>query len=136
MTESFWPDLPTVKVRTPHAILLEQASALAEQTRGLLVGQVRRSQENKDFVSHLSILAPSLNNYTYVVLSLTYPIGLYPSRLFFHARNQEFQIADEQMLLTGLKVVLSSDEIKRVMSGLLAQFRGDEDIKAETTGRS
>jgi len=64
MTESFWPDLPTEKVRTPHAILLEQASALAERTRGLLVGQVRRSQDKNNFVSNLSIVAPSLNNYT------------------------------------------------------------------------
>jgi hypothetical protein len=136
MTESFWPDLPTEKVRLPHAILLEQANALAEQTHGLLVGQVRRSQDKQNFVSNLSIVAPSLNNYTYAVLSLNYPVGLYPLSLFFHARNQQFQIADEQTLLTGLKVVLSSDEIKRVMTGLLAQIQADEDVKAESSGQA
>jgi len=57
---------------------------------------------------------------------------LYPLSLFFHPRNQQLQIADEQMLLTGLKVVLSSDEIKRVMSGLLAQIQADEDVNAGT----
>ena len=136
MTESFWPDLPTEKVRTPHAILLEQANALAEQTRGLLVGQVRRSQDNQNFVSSLSIVAPSLNNYTYAVLFVNFPIGLYPSRLFFHARREYFEIADEETLLTCLKTVLSSDEIKRVMSGLLAQIQPDEDVNAETARRT
>jgi hypothetical protein len=136
MTESFWPDLPTAKVRTPHAILLEQANALAERTHGLLVGQVRRTLNGNDFVSSLSIVAPSLNNYTYAVLSLDYPIGSYPLRLFFDARGQFFQIADEETLLSSLKTILSSDEIKRVMTGLLAQIQANEYVSAETSAQA
>jgi hypothetical protein len=72
MTESFWPDLPTAKVRTPHAILLEQANALGELTRGLLVGQVRRSQDKNNFVSNLSIVAPSLKRCFHSVIQSGY----------------------------------------------------------------
>jgi hypothetical protein len=120
MTESFWPIVKFEPVRTPHAILFEQAALLSQSTNRLLVGKATRSVEDDIFISNLYIVAPSLNNYAYRVLQLNHSVELYPVSVSPEFAGARIQAKDEKELLAALKKVLSSDEIKRVLNGLMA----------------
>jgi hypothetical protein len=128
MVESFWPTPSTETKRTPHAVIMEQANALSQQTNGLLVGDVKRTQQNERFISTLSIKAPALNNYTYTVLSINHAITLYPLLLYFSPTSTNTEVLDETALLADLKKLLASDPIKRVMDGLLTQIRAYQEV--------
>jgi hypothetical protein len=128
MTESLWPSVKFEPVRTPHAILAEQAGLLSQNTNGLLVGRVTRSQEHGNFISNLFIVAPSLNNYAYRVLRLYHPVALYPVTVSPEFSSPNVEAADEKELLAALKEILSSDEIRRVLNGLMAQVAVDDEV--------
>jgi hypothetical protein len=133
MSDSLWPDLPRERIKTPHSILLEQANFLGEKTRGLLVGRVKRTQDEEGLYSTLMIVVPALNNYSYAVCRIDYPISLYPCRLYSLIDEARYAITNEDQLTEGLKDVLGSAELKRVMTGLLAQVQADEDAKPRTS---
>lgn len=147
------PSLETI--RTPYTILKEQASILNEMTKGLLMGEVIHNQKDKLFVIILRIKAPSLNNYTYSVLEVQHPIKLYPvfvknlasdnfnsleKSLMNAVDNPLMSLADPSRLLiqqgyskcsseeefeNALGQILSSQEVKQVISALLAQIHAD-----------
>lgn len=141
-TKDLWGDLPSAEtIRTPYTILKEQASILTEKTDGLLIGEVKMSpqieypgiikslvdqerQQSQSFVAFLRIKVPSLNNYTYSVLKIQYPLpDLYPVLVtsFVAAEDRECECATEAEFENALGKVLSSSDVKRVISGLLAQ---------------
>jgi hypothetical protein len=154
--KNLWGDLPNIEtLRTPYTLLKEQASILSEITKGLLIGEVIHNQKDKLFVIILRIKAPSLNNYTYSVLEVQYPIQLYPvfvknlasdnfnnleKNLMNAANNPLMSFVDyggflenqgynkcfsEEEFENALGEILSSPEVKRVISGLLAQIHAD-----------
>jgi hypothetical protein len=142
-------------IRTPYTLLKEQASILTEITNSLLIGEVIHNQKDKFFVIILRIKAPSLNNYTYSVLEAQYSIKLYPvfvknlaSDSFKKLENLEAnklrlglmsaveypgwlenqgyrQCSSEEELEKTLGEILSSPEVRRVISALLAQIHAD-----------
>ncbi len=80
--KNLWGELPNVDdIRTPHAILLEQASILEEITNGLLTARVKRTTEDGKMSNTLQIIAPSLDHYTYNVTNITHGVELYPVRV-------------------------------------------------------
>jgi hypothetical protein len=139
--KSLWGELPKFEtIRTPYTILKEQASILSEITKGLLIGEVKRSQEVQvstkvalskpgtypEFVAFLTIKAPSLNNYTYSVVKVQYPMLLYPVLIESLAvDNLLRECSSEAEFENTLGQILSSQEVKRVISGLLAQIHAD-----------
>jgi hypothetical protein len=127
MTESLWGALPTGGgMRTPHSILLEQAEVLTQQTSGVLVGRVTREISIvSDFKSTLQIVAPSLN-YVYDVLSLHYSVNLYPVSVEPSSSLPGARAENEIQLKAELKRVLTSEFVRKAVSGLLAQIRADE----------
>lgn len=141
MTQSLWGPLETVPIPlTPHMILAEQASFVKKMTGGLIFGRVVRSQyidssiaftprKTDSLVSTLSIVAPSLANYTYQVLSVRYPMTLYPA--FVRSADQlvETRCDGEQALKSALKAILSAPQILRVMQGLIAQIQSETPAK-------
>ena len=129
-TKNLWGQLPkTATIKTPYAILLEQAAMLRELTNGLLVGDVKRDQLMKEdrFEIKLMIVAPALANYSYTVLTVIYPvITLYPVILkpsFDSEKSVECQ--SEEQLMQALEKVLSSIRTQTVITNLLAQIQAD-----------
>jgi hypothetical protein len=149
--KNLWGELPNIEtIRTPYTILKEQASILSEITNGLLIGEVINNQNNKYFVKTLRIKAPSLNNYTYSVVEVQHLIQLYP---VFVKNLTSAPITKATALIDSLRVdlrhpglledqgykkysseeefenalgqILSSKEVKQVISGLLAQIHAD-----------
>ncbi|MBD2016549.1 hypothetical protein H6F96_21575 [Microcoleus sp. FACHB-53] len=154
--KNLWGELPKPEtIRTPYTLLKEQASILSEITNGLLIGEVINDQRDKFFVNILRIKAPSINNYTYSVVQVQYPIQLYPvfvknltsdkfnnleKNLMNAANNPLIGFVDPGGLLVqqgynkysseeefenALGEILSSEEVKQVISALLAQIHAD-----------
>ena len=123
MPENLWGELPlSTPIRTPTVILQEQANTLTELTKGVLVGRVQQSTAGPNFQSTLLIVAPSLNNYSYSVVSIQHPITLYPLTLIDHTVGLGVDQPDEEQFISSLGRILSSDAIKRVVAGLMAQI--------------
>ncbi len=60
----------------------EQATALTQETEGLLRGEVRTSaSRDNELFTTLSIIVPALNNYKYDVATYIQPITLFPGTL-------------------------------------------------------
>lgn len=154
--KNLWGELPKPEtIRTPYTLLKEQASILSEITNSLLIGEVINDQRDKFFVNILRIKAPSINNYTYSVVQVQYPIQLYPvfvknltsdkfnnleKNLMNAANNPLIGFVDPGGLLVqqgynkysseeefenALGEILSSEEVKQVISALLAQIHAD-----------
>jgi hypothetical protein len=154
--KNLWGELPKPEtIRTPYTLLKEQASLLSEITKGLLIGEVTNNQKDMFFVNILRIKAPSINNYTYSVVEVQYPIKLYPvfvknltsdkfnnleKNLMNAANNPLMGFVDSGGLLVqqgynkysseeefekALGEILSSQEVKQVISALLAQIHAD-----------
>ncbi|MDP8965455.1 MAG: hypothetical protein M3O33_16020 [Cyanobacteriota bacterium] len=142
-------------IHPPYTILKEQGSILSEITNGLLLGEITNNQKDNFFVNILRIKAPSIYNYTYSVVEAQYPIKLYPvfvknltsdnfnnleKNLMNAANNPLMSFVDSGGLLVqqgyskysseeefenALGQILSSKEVKQVISALLAQIHAD-----------
>jgi hypothetical protein len=130
--KDLWGEIPSHEtIRTPYTILKEQASLLTQKTNGLLIGEVSRDQKynvskQREIQVTLLIKAPSLNNYTYWVLEVEHPIQLYPlSVQDLAGTNPLLDCSSEEEFEQALGNILSSQEIKRVISALLAEIHAD-----------
>lgn len=128
MTENFWGDLPdTNAFRTPLSILREQSPFLADMTNGLLVGEVKIITEGiGELSATLYIVAPSLDNYRVGVLRIDHGLTIYPvtvTNLIVEAKSNR---GNETDYISYLKEILSSDQIKKVITGLLVNMRSPE----------
>ncbi len=122
MTESFWTIPDVEAIRTPATILTEQAAALTEQTKGVLNGRVVGASGGGTFTYDLTIIAPALGNYTFIAVRVQHGIALYPLTLRNNLTNEGMQIPDEAQFVAKLKGILSSEQMIRVVGGLLAQI--------------
>lgn len=80
--ESLWPDQIRNRVFSPSTILKAQGEALARQTGGVLLGEIRRDvDDEKNIVSlAFNIVVPALDNYRHRVLDVFYSQDLvYPA---------------------------------------------------------
>ncbi len=124
--KNLWGSIPVSgNIRTPYAILLEQASWLGEITEGLLIGKVTKNVENEKFMYNLNIVAPALNNYYYNVTTIIHGIEFYPLQLR-SSDGQFIECETEKMFENRLGDILSSEQTRRVITGLLAQIRADQ----------
>lgn len=81
---SLWPSDIRPDALSPFAILELQAGALAVQTKGILVGQVRVSHDDGDTNTHVSLdlVAPLLENFRRRILTATHRTDrIYPARV-------------------------------------------------------
>jgi hypothetical protein len=122
VVESFWAVPDSATIRTPLSILREQATALTEQTNGLLVGQVEVTQQaDGNLVINLDIVVPGLNDYRARILSYQQPISLYPGRLSGMGVLGTDLVNTEEQFLGSVRKVLSSQHIKNVPTSLISQ---------------
>ncbi len=119
---SLW-SIPNIdNLRTPLSILKEQAAALTDDTRGLLVGDVKTDEDLDGYLDlTLIIRVPSLNNYSYSVLTYTQPITLFPGTMRSNAFATSRTVKSEEEFMFNLKEALQSPAITMAVKGLLAQ---------------
>jgi hypothetical protein len=137
-----WPDdIEVVDIKSPVAVLREQASALGQRTKNIVQAEVEQSNQNyseDNFYYQFYIVAPALNNYRYRLFSMSHDICLYPLSIDVEAEIGEelenaqleenqygesyiLEIKTESELMEGLKAVFSANKTKRVIKALLAQ---------------
>jgi len=118
--QDLWGELSESVERTPTSILREQASALAAKTNNLLSADVSVTTSwPRDFSITFSIVAPSLDDYTYELFSVTHGVELYPVRVTDTAELLE----DEKAFVDWLHKRLSSPKTMQVIRNLLSQAR-------------
>ncbi len=120
--KNLWGDLSNLeRVLTPKEILSDQASLLTQATKGVLVGQVSNNNEYGGFVYDLEVRVPALNNYTYTILTIQHQIELYPVRILANDGRTLATCQSEDGYISALYDILSSKEVKLVLSRLLSQ---------------
>ena len=132
-TSSLWGDLPEVtEIKTPKLLLAEQAKALQELTEGSLTCELTITPTDSDGFMHvMRIVAPSLGNYSVVLVVITHQAKVYPCMI----KSPFIGIAprkctDETQLELGLKVFLQHAKTRELISNLLQQIRADKSIAA------
>ena len=123
-TKSLWGDLTDIEiVRTPKEVLNEQANALTEATKGVLVGSVTVREVPPKFIYDLDVSVPALNNYTYTILTITHEITLYPVRVTVAVTTRaRFETCEnEEEFVHFLENLLSSKDVRFILSRLLSQ---------------
>jgi hypothetical protein len=132
--KNLWGDLSqTDTLRTPFIILKEQAAMLAQQTKGLLIGDVQRLQQGTSNLLSLRIVAPSLGNYRYAVAQVTHDAQLYPLTIKSLADERFVKECDaEAEFEIALGEVLSSREVRKVIAALLSDIHADNPKESGT----
>lgn len=122
--EDLWGDMPDVEtLKTPLLILKEQAELLQEKTKGMLVGQIVASQNGQNFTYTFSIVAPTLNNYTYRVLMVSHALGFYPAVVYDSQKNNiAISCENEEEYKKCLSGLFSSEKNKAAISKLLTHI--------------
>jgi|APLak6261659120_1056016.scaffolds.fasta_scaffold17298_1 hypothetical protein len=109
--------------RPPIAVLKELAQGLEKRTKGLLVGRVEQFFSDPDFSLQFYITAPSLNNYSYEVFSVTHDLSFYPLHIWWTVSQTSRIAGNQEDFEKELKTIFSSPEVKKVINGLLAQIQ-------------
>jgi hypothetical protein len=114
-----WGALDTKELiqRTPLSILREQAALLGEKTGNLVEAQVEKGTYGTDFLLTLNLVVPGLDDYTYELLKVRYPVSLYPVK----DQSTYKEIKDEDAFVEWLRVKLSSPETHKIIGNLLSQ---------------
>ncbi|MCX7110575.1 MAG: hypothetical protein NTX45_10690 [Proteobacteria bacterium] len=139
MNDLWAEDIGITTVKTPVAILREQASLLGKKTQNLVIGEViSSSQDNvkeQKITNRFNIKAPALGNYRYNLFSISHGIDIYPLTMFveggiltelttsdviFGSHNPRV-IRSEADFLSVLNKILKSKRTKQVVHALLAQ---------------
>jgi hypothetical protein len=116
----FWGDLQqATDLRTPLAILREQASMLGPKTSNLVEARVVTQVLGDRFVHHFELVVPPLDNYRYELFTIQHGIDLYPVKEL----REDPEMRDEAELTEWLRQRLSSPETRRIVSNLVAQAR-------------
>ncbi len=122
-TQDLWPaDIATTELRSPVAILREQATLLADKTEGLIVGNVRTVTLGEQLQHTFMFVAPALSHYTFDLFSFTHGPSLYPVEAFDEA-GLLIPIQSEEEFLNFLRDLFSSERTKQIIHSLIAHSR-------------
>lgn len=119
--DNLWGKFDLEKIKTPKAVLREQAELLSSMTKGLLQGYVDDRSRGEKFRINLGIEVPALNNYRYLILEVNYGIAFYPLEVESNIADNCYECASEEDFVDVLKQILSSDDVKNVVRGLISQ---------------
>jgi hypothetical protein len=128
--ENMWGEINApVNQRTPTSILREQASVLSQLTKGVLIGSIEQEPNNNNLlIYNFAVTAPAINNHKIAILTVQYSITIYPLTLTDHTVHVQRQCLNEEGLTSALKNILSSAQVKRVISALLIQSRDNQKV--------
>jgi hypothetical protein len=88
----------------------------------LLKAEIRSATACDNLVQHFAIVAPGLNNYSFLLFYVLHPITLYPATLVWQSAN--YTIPNQAGLTAKLKEILESGQTRQVIEALLAQVSG------------
>ena len=122
--ENLWriPDVSTI--RTPIGMLREQAENLSNATDGALLGAVDTVGSGNELSYDLKVVVPSLNRYMVGIIRYSQKItSLYEGTMYSYLQGKPFRIESEQAFDDTLRSIITSDDVTKVITSLLAQAR-------------
>lgn len=114
----FWGDIEVEQVRTPVAILREQAALLGAKTKNMIEAKVNTHAFKGVFSHQFDVVVPALDNYTYQMFTIRHGVRMYPVTVAGSGR----QLTSEPEFLDWLQKELSSPETKQIIGNILAQI--------------
>jgi hypothetical protein len=115
----FWGEIEQPIVRTPVAILKEQAALLGTKTKNLIEAEVYTDMNSGALDHHLYLVVPAMG-YRYELLRFWHSAtDLYPVTTISASTVQSLET--EEQFVEWLRERLSSSETKRIVGNLLAQ---------------
>lgn len=123
--ENLWGEMPDVDaIRTPIAILKEQASLLKQKTNGLLEGTVQiLEQELDQLIATLDIVAPVLGGYSVRIVQIKYGLHFYPVEVIDILANRGYNSNDEDSYKSNLETVFRSQHVQKIIKTLIQQVK-------------
>ncbi|SPE30838.1 hypothetical protein SBA3_1700005 [Candidatus Sulfopaludibacter sp. SbA3] len=112
----FWGDIAPAQVRTPVAIMKEQAALLGKKTQNVVEGRVASAVHAQQFVHRFHLVVPALDGYTYELFRVAQEIDIYPL-----ITDEGTRLENEEAFTNWLRAKLSSDKTKKILGNLLAQ---------------
>ena len=121
--KNMWGDIHDMTdLRNPHEIIEEQGQLLSEMTKGTLELKVERKQSKTVFNYDVFISLPAMQ-YKQRILRLMHDIKLYPANLYDEQGTNEYRCKNQEEFEDNLATILSANETKVIISGLMAQAR-------------
>jgi len=114
-----WGEIKPSVVRTPVAMLREQASLLGAKTNHLIEGKVHSHASGTKFYHSFSLVVPALDNYSYELFQISHDVGFYPVSV--ENRSSYRELRNQGEFVEWLREKLSSPETKGLIGNLLAQ---------------
>ncbi|MBV9761347.1 MAG: hypothetical protein JO340_12345 [Acidobacteriaceae bacterium] len=115
-----WGNLDLEEIRTPAAILREQAALLGQKTKNLIEARVDLVPMGDRIFHIFKLVVPTLGGYVYELFRVSNTVAnLYPVRV--ERPRQELSTEGEFVEWVGER--LSSPDTRRVLSSLLAQAK-------------
>lgn len=129
---NLWGDLPEVKeIRTPKMVLAEQASLLQQNTKGALTCDLVTHPDGTGIRNTMRIVAPSLGNYSVVLVSVTHQVIAYPCDICSPFLGALIKTCDDETkLLPALQEILQDPKTRTLIANLLQQIKADNSIAA------
>lgn len=125
--KSLWPDFNFDEVKTPLAILQEQANELGYKTKNIITGEIitTESFDEKEnqmvLIYQFYIKAPILSNYRYLLFRLLQRNSLYPVDIYFDPDKIKIENIKEEEFLDKLKDIFSHPKTEETVKSLYAQ---------------
>jgi hypothetical protein len=122
---SLWPSGIRAKIQSPKALLKIQAEALARQTGGVLMGDVRQKEGQEDRTAFsFDIVVPALDNYRHPILNVAYKKELpYPCVIeaqYFQSSNAyDLFMVQGRLIRTAGNVAENDDEFLSILGVVL-----------------
>jgi len=110
-----WGEIAPTQVRTPAAILREQAALLGSKARNVVEADVTTFTLGNTFYHRFNLVVPGLDGYTYELFTISTDVSPYPVDVGGK------QMQTEQEFTEWLRAKLSSPETKKIINNLLAQ---------------
>lgn len=129
--DDLWPvDLDAADIQMPIEILRQQASFLQQRTDYSLRAEVDTQQaravidgETVDALVHrFVVIAPLLGDYRFELLRVAHGLTGYPCKVS-QGKNASLDVDDDTSFRGALQKIFGSNEVKNVVSSLLAQSR-------------
>lgn len=119
-TQNLWPDFAVEPLKSPKAILKEQASFLMEKTQNILSAEVDTSQANDGKITHsFFVVAPALDNYRYKIFHVSHSVIFYPMSLTWNGGM--YGIDSEGAYVRMLKEIFNYPDTIRIIQSLMSQ---------------
>lgn len=120
--KNLWGELPDVSdLETPRSILRKQMAALERMSNGLLLGSMEiHPVLSGGLIIYFNIVVPSLNNYTYRLLTIKHPLVTYPLEFSTRGEDGVKICANLEEFVENLQASLSSKETQEALLNLLS----------------